>query len=51
MNVKVKASPSAMLRVNPLIGTLAIAEDAAELSQDDVGDGSAGIWTINLGLG
>lgn len=49
--MEVETSPSATLRVNFLIRILTIAEDAAELSQDDVGDGSAGVWAINLGLG
>lgn len=51
MNVEIEAGPSAALRVNFLIGTLTIAEDAAKLSQNDVGDSPAGIWAINLGLG
>lgn len=30
---------------------MTIAEDAAELSQDNIGNSSGGVWAINLGLG
>lgn len=51
MNMEIEASPSAMLRVNPLIGILTIAEDVAELSQNNIGDRPGGIWAVDLGFG